>query len=202
MSEGHRIMMERIHRARASENSYLNKLRDYNKTKFELSTNIANIVNPTEEAKAKAAEKIKLENEKKLLEYPKSDAEKAKEKELQQKEIEKFDALRVNQRNEINALSKDIQKKFGDAIGHVVNNLMKLNEAGKIESGKVITALEEIKTTGKTSADTANGLLRNLTESEMSTKEEITKLRDDMRKTNINLVDIRIYLDNAKIDPA
>ena len=116
MSEGYRIMMERIHRARASENSYLNKLRDYNKAKFELSTNIANIVIPTEEAKAKAAEKIKLENEKKLLEYPKSDAEKAKEKELQQKEIEKFDALRVNQRNEINALSRDIQKKFGASM--------------------------------------------------------------------------------------
>src|SRR6266853_983892 len=175
MSEGHRIMMERIHRARASENSYLNKLRDYNKTKFELSTNIANIVNPTEEAKAKAAEKIKLENEKKLLEYPKSDAEKAKEKELQQKEIEKYDALRVNQRNEINALSRDIQNKFGVEIAHVVRNLVELNRDGKIETAKVITALEEIKTTGKTSADTANGLLMDLVDNEMSTQQEITK---------------------------
>src|SRR5579864_7703176 len=77
-------MMQKVNAANKAEQNYINKVKEYNRSMFELKNNMQKLILPTEEAKLKATEQLKMEKEKQPV-YPPTDAKKA----IEEKQIEK-----------------------------------------------------------------------------------------------------------------
>ena len=81
-------MLDITKAAAKAEQSYINKLREYNRGMFEMKENLQKIILPTEEAKQSVVDKLKEEHAKAPV-YPKTDADKAKDDVEMQKDIER-----------------------------------------------------------------------------------------------------------------
>src|SRR3977135_3050925 len=88
MSVSFKKMLEGVNAASKAEQSYLRKLRVYNRGVFEMKENLQKIILPTEEAKQSSLDILKEEQDKYPV-YLKTDADKAKEEIATTKEIAK-----------------------------------------------------------------------------------------------------------------
>ena len=86
MTVAFRRMLDGVNSANKAEQSYLKKLRQYNRGMLEMKENLQKVILPTEEAKQSVADKLKDEHDRAPV-YPKTDADKAKEENEIQKEI-------------------------------------------------------------------------------------------------------------------
>ena len=98
-------MFDLVNSANAAEQSYLKKLREYNRGMFEMKENLQKIILPTEEAKQSVMDKLKEEQGKAPV-YEPTDADKAKDDITMQKDIDRHNKLNARIIELLNTLTE------------------------------------------------------------------------------------------------
>ena len=197
-----------VNSANTAEQSYLKKLRDYNRGMFEMKENLQKIMLPTEEAKQSVTDKLKEEQAKAPV-YPKTDADKAKEEIEIQKEIEKHKRLNADTKD----LIKILTKKLSGGFNAIIKKLIVLNNEGKISTNTMMKTLVELNDNSKISAKTALKIEQELTvnkanigdtnidSGDKTLKELLTELTDNTNNISVDTDEIskQQKLSNAKL---
>ena len=200
-------MMQKVNDANKAEQNYINKVKQYNRSMLELKNNIQKIILPTEEAKLKTTEQLKMEKEKQPV-YPPTDADKAIEEKQIEKEKEHHNKINSETHNLINILTK----KLSGGFDVLIKKLISLNKDGKISTDNVLKALVELNDSSKISSNTATALMKelsinsdnvgdtNMDSSTKTLKELIAEISDNTNNINIELENISELLKASNIN--
>src|SRR3977135_910477 len=213
MTVAFRRMLDGINSANKAEQSYLKKLRQYNRGMLEMKENLQKVILPTEEVKQSVTDKLKEEHARDPI-YPKTDADKAKEENEIQKENEKHKKLNQPTQD----LIKTLTKKLSGGFNVIIKKLIELNNEGKISTNTMLKTLVELNDNSQISAKTALKIEQELTvnkatvgdinidTSDKTLKELLAELTDNTNEINkqhklshVKLDEIKAQLNAANI---
>src|SRR3977135_2037972 len=209
MTVAFRRMLDGINSANKAEQSYLKKLRQYNRGMLEMKENLQKVILPTEEVKQSVTDKLKEEHARDPI-YPKTDADKAKEENEIQKENEKHKKLNQPTQD----LIKLLTKKLSGGFNAIIKKLIVLNNEGKISTNTMMKTLVELNDNSKISAKTALKIEQELTvnkanvgdanidSGDKTLKELLTELTDNTNNISVDTDEIskQQKLSNDKLD--